>query len=398
MSQERAIHLRKKLQEQLSASLIDSDEEILGVIDSLLLQEKELSLRERLSLQEELYAAVRRLDVLQELFEDPAVTEIMANGHEHIFIEKNGCLQRWEKSFVSRERLEDVIQQIVSGCNRVVNTGMPLADARLPDGTRIHAALPPVAVDGPVLTIRRFPGRAMDMEELIRLETVTEEAAVFLQKLVQAGYSLMIGGGTSAGKTTFLNALAAAIPLEERLITIEDTAELRIPGERNLVRLEAKSANLQENRAITIRDLIRAALRMRPDRIIVGEVRGEETIDLLQALNTGHDGSLSTAHANSPEDMLLRLETMALMGMDMPLEAIRRQIASGIDIFVQLGKDRQKKRRLLSVAEVEGFMDGRVCLHTLYERDWTDGVLKKTGELKHRAKWEREEQADEGKL
>lgn len=208
----------------------------------------------------------------------------------------------------------------------------------------------------------------------------------------------MIGGGTSAGKTTFLNALAAAIPLEERLITIEDTAELRIPGERNLVRLEAKSANLQENRAITIRDLIRAALRMRPDRIIVGEVRGEETIDLLQALNTGHDGSLSTAHANSPEDMLLRLETMALMGMDMPLEAIRRQIASGIDIFVQLGKDRQKKRRLLSVAEVEGFMDGRVCLHTLYERDWTDGVLKKTGELKHRAKWEREEQADEGKL
>lgn len=263
---------------------MDSDEEILGVIDSLLLEDRELSLRERLSLQEELYSAVRRLDVLQELFEDPAVTEIMANGHDRIYIEKNGRLQRWEKSFVSRERMEDVIQQIVSGCNRAINTGMPLADARLPDGTRIHAALPPVAVDGPVLTIRRFPDRAMDMEELIRREAVTEEAAVFLQKLVRAGYSLMIGGGTSAGKTTFLNALSAAIPLQERLITIEDTAELRIPGERNLVRLEARSTSLQENRAITIRDLIRAALRMRPDRIIVGEVRGEETIDLLQAL------------------------------------------------------------------------------------------------------------------
>lgn len=377
---------------------MDSDEEILGVIDSLLLEDRELSLRERLSLQEELYSAVRRLDVLQELFEDPAVTEIMANGHDRIYIEKNGRLQRWEKSFVSRERMEDVIQQIVSGCNRAINTGMPLADARLPDGTRIHAALPPVAVDGPVLTIRRFPDRAMDMEELIRREAVTEEAAVFLQKLVRAGYSLMIGGGTSAGKTTFLNALSAAIPLQERLITIEDTAELRIPGERNLVRLEARSTSLQENRAITIRDLIRAALRMRPDRIIVGEVRGEETIDLLQALNTGHDGSLSTAHANSPEDMLLRLETMALMGMDMPMEAIRRQIASGIDIFVQLGRDKQKKRKLLSVAEVEGFREGRVCLHTLYERDWTDGALKKTGELKHCAKWEREVKADAGKF
>lgn len=355
----------------------------------MLLEEKELSLRQRLSLQSQLYAAVRQLDLLQELMDDPEVSEIMINGHEHIFIEKNGCLQRVEQSFVSRERLEDVIQQIVAGCNRVINTSMPLADARLPDGTRIHAALPPVAVDGPVLTIRRFSQKDMDMEELIRLGTVPEDAARFLQRLVQAGYSLMIGGGTSAGKTTFLNALASSIPLEERLITIEDTAELKIPGERNLVRLEAKSANLAENRAITIRDLIRAALRMRPDRIIVGEVRGEETIDLLQALNTGHDGSLSTAHANNPQDMLLRLETMALMGMDMPLEAIRRQIASGIDIFVQLERDRNKQRRLMAVAEVDGFRDGQVCLHSLYERDWTDGELKKTGELRHRVKWER---------
>lgn len=363
----------------------------------MLLEEKELSLRQRLSLQSQLYAAVRQLDLLQELMDDPEVSEIMINGHEHIFIEKNGCLQRVEQCFVSRERLEDVIQQIVAGCNRVINTSMPLADARLSDGTRIHAALPPVAVDGPVLTIRRFSQKVMDMEELIRLGTVPEDAARFLQRLVQAGYSLMIGGGTSAGKTTFLNALASSIPLEERLITIEDTAELKIPGERNLVRLEAKSANLAENRAITIRDLIRAALRMRPDRIIVGEVRGEETIDLLQALNTGHDGSLSTAHANNPQDMLLRLETMALMGMDMPLEAIRRQIASGIDIFVQLGRDRNKQRRLMAVAEVDGFRDGQVCLHSLYERDWADGELKKTGELRHRVKWERIK-ADEGEV
>lgn len=279
----KAAELRVRLRQRLSDSLKDSDAEICQEIDQLLLEEAGLSLKERLALKEELYAGVRRLDVLQELMDDPAVTEIMVNGHEHIYVEKNGRLSLYGKSFASRERLEDVIQQIVAGCNRVINTGMPLADARLPDGTRIHAALPPVAVDGPVLTIRRFPARAMDMEDLLRMGTLDEETAAFLQKLVRCGYSLMIGGGTSAGKTTFLNALSAFIPPGERLITIEDTAELRIPGERNLVRLEAKNANLQEARSITIRDLIRAALRMRPDRIIVGEVRGEETIDLLQA-------------------------------------------------------------------------------------------------------------------
>lgn len=385
----KAAELRVRLRQRLSDSLKDSDAEICQEIDQLLLEEAGLSLKERLALKEELYAGVRRLDVLQELMDDPAVTEIMVNGHEHIYVEKNGRLSLYGKSFASRERLEDVIQQIVAGCNRVINTGMPLADARLPDGTRIHAALPPVAVDGPVLTIRRFPARAMDMEDLLRMGTLDEETAAFLQQLVRCGYSLMIGGGTSAGKTTFLNALSAFIPPGERLITIEDTAELRIPGERNLVRLEAKNANLQEARSITIRDLIRAALRMRPDRIIVGEVRGEETIDLLQALNTGHDGSLSTAHANSAGDMLLRLETMALMGMAMPLEAIRRQIASGIDIFVQLGRDRNKQRRLLEIAEVTGFADGAVQLGKLYERDWNSGRLCKKGELLHTEKLER---------
>lgn len=385
----KAAELRVRLRQRLSDSLKDSDAEICQEIDQLLLEEAGLSLKERLALKEELYAGVRRLDVLQELMDDPAVTEIMVNGREHIYVEKNGRLSLYGKSFASRERLEDVIQQIVAGCNRVINTGMPLADARLPDGTRIHAALPPVAVDGPVLTIRRFPARAMDMEDLLRMGTLDEETAAFLQQLVRGGYSLMIGGGTSAGKTTFLNALSAFIPPGERLITIEDTAELRIPGERNLVRLEAKNANLQEARSITIRDLIRAALRMRPDRIIVGEVRGEETIDLLQALNTGHDGSLSTAHANSAGDMLLRLETMALMGMAMPLEAIRRQIASGIDIFVQLGRDRNKQRRLLEIAEVTGFADGAVQLGKLYERDWNSGKLCKKGELLHTEKLER---------
>ena len=385
----KAAELRVRLRQRLSDSLKDSDAEICQEIDQLLLEEAGLSLKERLALKEELYAGVRRLDVLQELMDDPAVTEIMVNGHEHIYVEKNGRLSLYGKSFASRERLEDVIQQIVAGCNRVINTGMPLADARLPDGTRIHAALPPVAMDGPVLTIRRFPARAMDMEDLLRMGTLDEETAAFLQQLVRCGYSLMIGGGTSAGKTTFLNALSAFIPPGERLITIEDTAELRIPGERNLVRLEAKNANLQEARSITIRDLIRAALRMRPDRIIVGEVRGEETIDLLQALNTGHDGSLSTAHANSAGDMLLRLETMALMGMAMPLEAIRRQIASGIDIFVQLGRDRNKQRRLLEIAEVTGFADGAVQLGKLYERDWNSGRLCKKGELLHTEKLER---------
>ena len=385
----KAVELRVRLRQRLSDSLKDSDAEICQEIDQLLLEEAGLSLKERLVLKEELYAGVRRLDVLQELMDDPAVTEIMVNGHEHIYVEKNGRLSLYGKSFASRERLEDVIQQIVAGCNRVINTGMPLADARLPDGTRIHAALPPVAVDGPVLTVRRFPARAMDMEDLLRMGTLDEETAAFLQQLVRCGYSLMIGGGTSAGKTTFLNALSAFIPPGERLITIEDTAELRIPGERNLVRLEAKNANLQEARSITIRDLIRAALRMRPDRIIVGEVRGEETIDLLQALNTGHDGSLSTAHANSAGDMLLRLETMALMGMAMPLEAIRRQIASGINIFVQLGRDRNKQRRLLEIAEVTGFADGAIQLGKLYERDWNSGKLCKKGELLHTEKLER---------
>lgn len=361
-------------------------------IDLLLLKESRRTycpVKEMNRLQAELFCSVRKLDVLQELLDDPEVMEIMVNAHDRIFVERAGKIFRWEKAFTSRERLEDVIQQIVAGCNRVVNENMPVADARLPDGSRIHVALPPVALDGPVLTIRRFPDDPIDMEDLIRMDSISREAAEFLRKLVEAGYSLMIGGGTSAGKTTFLNALSAFIPGDERVITIEDNAELQIRGIENLVRLEAKNANMKENREISIRDLIRASLRMRPDRIIVGEVRGAEAIDLLQALNTGHEGSLSTAHANSPEDMVSRLETMVLMGMQLPLEAVRRQIASGIDVFVQLGRDRKKKRKVMNITEVTGCEGECVRMQTLFERNCQTGALERSGELCHTEKLEK---------
>lgn len=384
--------LRKELGDRLAESGACTDEEVMRQIDLLLLKESRRTycpVKEMNRLQAELFCSVRKLDVLQELLDDPEVMEIMVNAHDKIFVERAGKVFRWKKAFTSRERLEDVIQQIVAGCNRVVNENMPIADARLPDGSRIHVALPPVALDGPVLTIRRFPDDPIGMDDLVQMDSISREAAEFLQRLVKAGYSLMIGGGTSAGKTTFLNALSAYIPGDERIITIEDNAELQIHGIENLVRMEAKSANMRENREISIRDLIRASLRMRPDRIIVGEVRGAEAIDLLQALNTGHEGSLSTAHANSPEDMVSRLETMVLMGVQLPLEAVRRQIASGIDIFVQLGRDREKKRKVMKITEVTGFEEKHVQMQALFERDIRTGRLERSGELCHRAKLER---------
>lgn len=320
--------------------------------------------------------------------EDESVTEIMVNGPETIFIERNGKLMRWHKSFTSREKLEDVIQQIVGKCNRVVNESMPIVDARLDNGARVNAVVYPVALNGPILTIRRFPEHPITMEKLIELESITQECAQFLQKLVNARYSMVIGGGTGSGKTTFLAALSEYIPRDERLITIEDNAELRIRGIENLVRLEAKMANMAGAPAVTIRDLIRSALRMRPDRIIVGEVRGGEAMDMLQALNTGHEGSLSTAHANSAEDMLSRLETMVLMGVELPLEAIRRQIASGVDILVHLGRMRDRSRKVLEVTEVCGFEDGQIRIRPLYQ--WQEGKgLVKTAPLLHMEKLER---------
>ena len=391
MSREIFGRLRQMLMEQLDLSRELSDKEILDVIDELILNQTEgmrLALKEKVRLRQELFYSVRKLDVLQELVDDETVTEIMVNGPDTIFVERAGKLMKWHKSFTSREKLEDVIQQIVGKCNRVVNESMPIVDARLENGSRVNAVIYPVALDGPILTIRRFPEHPITMEKLTSLGSITPECAGFLQKLVQARYSMVIGGGTGSGKTTFLAALSEYIPRDERIITIEDNAELRIRGIDNLVRLEAKMANMAGAASVTIRDLIRSALRMRPDRIIVGEVRGGEAMDMLQALNTGHEGSLSTAHANSSRDMLSRLETMVLMGVDLPLEAIRRQIASGVDILVHLGRMRDRSRKLLEVTEVCGFEKGEIQTRPLYQ--WQEGKgLVKTADLLHMEQLER---------
>ena len=388
MSSDRFRMLRQRLMEKLDLARELSDQEILEEIDDLLLngmRESALSLKEKVQLRQELFYSVRKLDVLQELIDDNSVTEIMVNGPDNIFVERAGKLKKWEKGFTSREKLEDVIQQIVGKCNRVINESMPICDARLENGARVNAVIRPVALEGPILTIRRFPDTPITMEKLISLGSLPSECAQFLATLVKARYSMVIGGGTGSGKTTFLGALSNYIPKDERLITIEDNAELKIQGVENLVRLEAKMANVDGGTSITIRDLIKTALRMRPDRIVVGEVRGGEAVDMLQALNTGHEGSLSTAHANSAEDMLSRLETMTLMGVDLPLEAIRRQIASGVDILVHLGRMRDKSRKVLEITEVCGFENHEIKTRTLYR--WQEGRgLVQTAELLNREK------------
>ena len=391
MSQETFRKLRQMLMEKLDVCQELTDQEILETIDELILdslRESGVSLKEKVQLRQELFYSVRKLDVLQELIEDETVTEIMVNGPDSIFVERKGRLTKWPKSFTDQEKLEDVIQQIVGRCNRVVNESMPIVDARLENGARVNAVVYPVALNGPILTIRRFPDDPITMEKLIAFGSITEECAQFLKKLVQARYSIVIGGGTGSGKTTFLGAVTEYIPKDERLITIEDNAELKIRGIDNLVCLEAKMANMAGAVSVTIRDLIRSALRMRPDRIIVGEVRGGEAVDMLQSLNTGHDGSLSTLHANSSQDMLSRIETMTLMGIDLPLEAIRRQIASGVDILVHLGRMRDKSRKLLEITEVCGFENGEIQTRPLYR--WEEGKgLVKTGELLHCEKMKR---------
>ena len=378
MSRETFQSLRMLLMEKLDLARELTDEEILEEIDTLILERMRdscLSLKEKVQLRQELFHSVRKLDVLQELIEDETVTEIMVNGPDAIFVERAGKLSRWEKTFTSGEKLEDVIQQIVGKCNRVVNESMPIVDARLENGARGNAVVRPVALNGPILTIRRFPDTPITMEKLIALGSLPAECAEFLKTLVRARYSMVIGGGTGSGKTTFLGALSNFIPSDERLITIEDNAELKIQGIENLVRLEAKMANTEGATSVTIRDLIKTALRMRPDRIVVGEVRGGEAVDMLQALNTGHEGSLSTAHANSAEDMLSRLETMTLMGVDLPLEAIRRQIASGVDILIHLGRMRDKSRKVLEITEICGFEDHEIKTRTLYQWQERKGLV-----------------------
>lgn len=385
--------IRRELMEQLSQGEEWTDDEIQEKIDDLVIQRTRntgLSVSDKTRISRELFYSVRKLDVLQELLEDDSVTEIMVNGYRNIFVEREGKRQRWEKCFTSREKLEDVVQQIAGKCNRVINENQPIVDARLAGGERVNAVVYPVALEGPVLTIRRFPDTPITMEWLIHKGSITQEAADFLQDMVRAGYSILIGGGTSSGKTTFLNALSNYIPQEERIITIEDNAELQIQGVDNLVRLEAKMSNMEGNREITIRDLIRTALRMAPNRIIVGEIRGEEAIDLLQAWNTGHDGSMGTAHANSTRDMISRVETMVLMGLSLPLEAIRRQIASGIDLMVHLGRLRDRSRRVLEITEVTGYENGEVLLNPLYVWDMGKGKLVRRGELQN---WEKMKRA-----
>ena len=389
---ERFALLRGELMEMLERHGDAEDEEIRSMIDTLVLENSRkdyLPIADRVSLGRELFASVRRLDILQDLIDDKSVTEIMVNGPDCIFIEKDGKIEKWWKTFSSREKLEDVIQRIVGKCNRVVNEQNPIVDARLSDGSRVNAVVAPIALDGPILTIRQFPEEAITMEKLISFGSITGEAASFLQMLVRAGYSMIIGGGTSAGKTTFLNAMSNYIPRDERIITIEDNAELQIQGIPNLVRLEAKNANLEGNREITIRDLIKSALRMRPDRIVVGEVRSGEAVDMLQAMNTGHDGSMSTIHANGCEDMVSRLTTMVLMAFPLPMPAILRQIASGVDILVHLGRLKDRSRRVLEIAEVDGVEGDEVRIRSLFRWDDRRQMLVKTGELKHTLKLER---------
>lgn len=346
-----------------------SDEEILEYIEECVLKVGHniyLSAEEKEELIRTIYNSIRRLDVLQELLEDNSITEIMVNGPNHIFIEKEGKLQRYPKVFSGREKLEDVIQQIVSRVNRRVNDAAPIADVRLPDGSRVNVVLAPIAIDGPVVTIRKFPEKAISMKRLFELGSITNDAAEFLNKLVRAKYNIFVSGGTGSGKTTFLNALSEFIPEEERIIVIEDAAELQIQGIPNLVRLEMRSANLEGKNAVTIRDLMKSALRMRPDRIILGEVRDAAACELLNVMNTGHDGSLCSGHANSPKDMLNRLETLVLTGMDIPLLAVRNQIASAIDIIVHLGRIRDKTRKVLEIDEVIGMCQGEIQVQPLF--------------------------------
>lgn len=390
--EQEGLNLRKKLRERLDQTREVEDQEIYRQIDDLILEEtrnRYVSLRRKEALRTELFNSIRKLDILQELIDDDSVTEIMVNGTEGIFLERNGRLLCWEKKITSKEKLEDMVQQIAGRCNRIVNESVPVADARLSDGSRVSLVLTPVALNGPVITIRRFPKNPIHMDRLVELGAVTTEAAAFLRALVRSGYNIFISGGTGSGKTTFLNALSDFIPKEERIITIEDNAELQIQGAENLVRLEARQANTEGKNSVTIRDLIKASLRMRPDRIVVGEVRGEEALDMIQSMNTGHDGSLSTGHANSPRDMLSRLETMILMAMELPLSAIRRQIASAVDILIHLGRMRDRSRKVMEIVEITGYdrASGEITERTLFQLEETKeqpmGVLVRKQELLH---------------
>lgn len=387
------LNIHNQLLEQMDLSSNLTDQEINKIIEQAVLNRGRsvyFSIEEKRILKKELFNALRRLDVLSELLEDEDISEIMINGQNHIFIEKKGELKQASISFSSEERLRNVIQQIVSSCNRIVNETVPIVDARLADGSRVNVVLPPVALDGAVMTIRKFPKEFFTMEKLIAMNTITKQAADFLKQLVRAKYNIFISGGTGSGKTTFLNVLSNYIPSTERVITIEDSAELQLKGIPNLVRLETRNANVEGENAITMSQLIKAALRMRPDRIIVGEVRDAAAMDMANSMLTGHDGSISTGHGNSAGEMMLRLETMILMGYDMPVLAIRQQIAAAVDIVVHLGRLRDNSRHVLEISEITGVENGEIKMHTLFqfqeykeEQGKVAGALEQTGKLIH---------------
>ena len=360
----------------------DREEELLVRIDELLMDYAKrfaLNLTERHIVRTGVFNAMRRLNVLQELVDDPEISEIMVNGPDRIFIERAGRTMLWDKKFPSAQKLGDVIQQIVARSNRIVNETTPIVDTRLPNGSRVNVVLPPVAINGPILTIRRFPDDPFTMEDLLKNGTLSRETAVFLEQMVRCRMNIFVSGGTSSGKTTFLNVLADYIPPQERVITIEDSAELNLRHIPNLVRLECRDPNTEGRNGVTVRDLIRTALRMRPDRILVGEVRGEEAMDMITAMNTGHDGSLSTGHANSCRDMLRRLEAM-LQG-NMPAEMIRGQIVSGIELMVHLGRMRDGSRKLLRVEELTGMKNGEITLNPLIRYHPAGGGHEETWEI-----------------
>lgn len=360
--------IRTVILERLEANDAVSDSELIEWIEQdVLTRAQQLNVQQKQALIKKIFHSFRGYDVLQPLLDDPMVTEIMINRHDEIFYEKQGQSFLYDEAFESEQKLEDIIQSMIGKVNRVVNEATPIVDARLQDGSRINVVLPPIALKGPTMTIRKFPDKPLTITDLIQFGAITAEAAAFLEKLVQAKYNIFIGGGTGSGKTTFLNVLSHFIPAEERIITVEDTAELQIIHSPNIVQLETRNANTEGKGEITIRDLIRSSLRMRPNRIIVGEVRGEEALEMLQAMNTGHDGSLSTGHANSSHDMLSRLETMVLSGATLPLEVVRKQISSAIDIMVHLSRLRDRSRRIIEINEVLGIHDGEVQLNPLFQ-------------------------------
>ena len=392
--------LAARVTQQLEGRRETTDEEVTGTAQELLakmIEGQYLSVSDRRELIRSVVDQMKRLGPLQPLLDDPGISEIMINGPERVFVERGGHLYRAEMRFDSKKQLEDIIQKIVSRVNRTVDTANPICDARLQDGSRVNVVLDPIALEGPVVTIRKFPDKVIGMEELIEWGAITREAADFLRSCVRAKYNIFVSGGTGSGKTTFLNALSNYIPSDERIITIEDSAELQITSVPNLVRMETRNANAEGKGEVGMRELIRSSLRMRPERIVVGEVRGAEALDMLQAMNTGHDGSLSTGHANSPADMLARLETMVLTGADFPMDAIRHQIAAAIDIVVHLGRMSDKSRKTLDIVELLGYENGKYQLNPLFqfEREGTGprgvvlGSLKRTGnKMVHLQKFE----------